>query len=139
MKILQLMAKAISFKNDSIDIIIAKFFSFAVLWFSPLFIKMVVVTSLIILDTIMGVVAAKKQGQEITSKKLREGMIPKAIGYAVMVSACHIIDTEVYFINAASLSVMFVAFAEMKSMDENFKKITGFSVWEKLLKHLNKS
>lgn len=128
-----IMAKAISINNDSTEKLITKFLAFALLWLSPLAIQIFIVTVFIILDTIMGVVAAKKQGEEITSKKLRQGFIPKAIGYAVMITACRVLDTEVYFINAENLGVGFVAFAEMKSIDENLKKITGFSVWDKIL------
>ena len=124
--------------NSPIEEWIAKVGIFFVVWISPLALKIGIVTAFITLDTIMGVVAAYKSGEEVSSRKLRQGFIPKAIGYATMVAATYLIDTEVYNINASFLAVMFVAFAEMKSMDENFKKITGYSIWSKIIEPKNK-
>jgi len=117
---------------------VIKMFAFAVIWFTPLAGKIAIVTVFIILDTIMGVVAAQKTGEPISSRKLRQGFIPKAIGYSVMVTGCYFIDNCVYDIHATYLGVMFVSFAEMKSMDENLKKITGYSLWDKIIETISK-
>lgn len=115
-----------------------KMLAFALIWFTPLAGKIAIVTVFIVLDTIMGVVAAHKLGEEVSSRKLRQGFVPKAIGYAVMVTGCYFIDNTVYDVHATYLGVMFVSFAEMKSMDENLKKITGFSIWDKVLDFIKK-
>lgn len=117
----------------------AKMFTFALLWFSPLAWKIAIITVFIGLDTIMGIVAAYKMGEQISSSKLRKGFIPKAIGYSVMVTGCYFIDNAIFDVHATYLAVMFVAFAEMKSMDENLKKITGFSLWDKITKSIDKN
>ena len=95
-----------------------------------------------ILDTCFGVWKAKKLGEEITSKIFRNGLVPKLVSYVAAVMLIY--ASDVFIINALTLSVISVEFIstkiialvllsiEVKSMDESFVKVKGYSFIDKI-------
>lgn len=101
-----------------------------------------------ILDTCFGLWKAKKLGEEITSKIFRNGLIPKLVSYVAAVMLIY--ASDVFIINALTLSVISVEFIstkiialvllsiEVKSMDESFVKVNGYSFIEKIKNVINR-
>ena len=95
-----------------------------------------------ILDTAFGLWKAKKLGEEITSKIFRNGLVPKLVSYVAAVMLIY--ASDVFIINALTLSVISVEFIstkiialvllsiEVKSMDESWVKVKGYSFIDKI-------
>lgn len=105
-------------------------------------------------DTILGILAAKKQKQKITSRKLGH-IIPKMILYQMAVLTAFLLDVYLlgeflsYFFQIQLIFTKLVAvsliFIELVSMDEKFKILIGKTIIEsfrdliKLIKREKKS
>lgn len=97
-------------------------------YFSPTGYVLMVVGFFVMCDTLTGVLAAKREGQSITSKKLGT-TISKFIAYMVGVLCGHVFQ-QVFFPEFPALKLIggFIAMIELKSIDENIKRITGYSL-----------
>ena len=98
-------------------------------------VPLVILVGLFILgDTILGVWAAKRRGEKITSRKLGN-IIPKMVLYQGAVVTAFLLDTfllgefiailfsiDILFTKLVSLTLIFI---EGVSIDENFTSITG--------------
>ena len=94
-----------------------------------------------ILDTAFGLWKAKALGEEITSKKLRMGLVPKLISYISVVML--VFASDVFIINEMTIGLISIVFistklvslallsVEVKSMDESFVKVKGYSFIDK--------
>jgi hypothetical protein len=102
-----------------------------------------------ILDTGFGFWKAKHLKQKITSKIWRHGFVPKVLSY---VTAVMLVYTSDYFIlnelmklvlSIEFLSTKLIALAlisiEVKSMDESFVKVKGWSFLEKITSYIMKA
>lgn len=95
-----------------------------------------------ILDTFFGLWRAYKKGEKITSRKARFGLVPKIVSYCGAV--CLIYASDYYMINdltkmvvsAEFLSTKLLALVliaiEVKSMDESFQDVKGWSFIDKI-------
>ena len=113
-----------------------------VLFFAPIKGIILMVALATILDTCFGLWKAKKIGEEITSKIFRHGLVPKLLSYVAAVMLIY--ASDVFIINALTLSVISVEFIstkiialvllsiEVKSMDESFVKVKGYSFIDKI-------
>ena len=113
-----------------------------VLFFAPIKGIILMVALATILDTCFGLWKAKKLGEEITSKIFRNGLVPKLVSYVAAVMLIY--ASDVFIINALTLSVISVEFIstkiialvllsiEVKSMDESFVKVKGYSFIDKI-------
>ena len=113
-----------------------------VLFFAPIKGIILMVALATILDTGFGLWKAKKLGEEITSKIFRYGLVPKLLSYVAAVMLIY--ASDVFIINALTLSVISVEFIstkiialvllsiEVKSMDESFVKVKGYSFIDKI-------
>ena len=113
-----------------------------VLFFAPIKGIILMVALATILDTGFGLWKAKKLGEEITSKIFRHGLVPKLLSYVAAVMLIY--ASDVFIINALTLSVISVEFIstkiialvllsiEVKSMDESFVKVKGYSFIDKI-------
>jgi sensor histidine kinase YesM len=118
------------------------------LFFAPIKGIILVVAIVTIVDTAFGVWKAKKLGEEITSKIFRHGFVPKLLSYIALTMLVYCSD--VFIINELTKTVVSVDFIstklislvlisnEVKSMDESFIKVKGYSFIEKLKQILNK-
>ena len=112
------------------------------LFFAPIKGIILMVALATILDTCFGLWKAKKLGEEITSKIFRNGLVPKLVSYVAAVMLIY--ASDVFIINALTLSVISVEFIstklialvllsiEVKSMDESFVKVKGYSFIDKI-------
>ena len=101
-------------------------------FFAPIYPAMIAVGILILIDTITGIIAAKRAGESITSKKM--GMcITKSIVYQLLIISAHLCETFLFAqIPFVKISLAFLAMTEFTSLAENFEKATG----KNLLKYI---
>lgn len=87
-------------------------------------------------DTLTGVVAANKRGEHLTSKRGSD-VIRKFLIYGCGVIVSHVIQME-FFPDFPCMKIIagLIAFNELKSIDENIKTISGFSLFEFFIKKL---
>jgi sensor histidine kinase YesM len=88
------------------------------------------------------------KGEEITSKMLRNGLVPKLVSYVAAVMLIY--SSDVFIINGLTMSVVSVEFIstklialvllsiEVKSMDESWIKVKGYSFIDKTKVIINK-
>jgi len=108
-------------------------------FFLPVVPILILVGIFIFGDTALGVWAAKRRGEKITSRKLGN-IIPKMVLYQFAVITAFILDVWLIgeFINILfSIDILFtklvgltLIFIEGVSIDENFTKITGKNIFK---------
>lgn len=97
---------------------------------SPAHAAMAAVIALVVADLIVGVWAAKKRGEKITSFGLRRTVTTKILPYQFAILCSHLVEQQ--FLSAIPLmkaTAGFIAVAEMKSIFENLGQITGLDFW----------
>lgn len=111
------------------------------IFFAPIKGIILLVAISTILDTAFGLWKAKALGEEITSKKLRMGLVPKLISYISVVML--VFASDVFIINEMTIGLISIVFistklvslallsVEVKSMDESFVKVKGYSFIDK--------
>ena len=107
-------------------------------FFSPAAPVLLAVGLAILLDTHFGVWRAKYDKEKVTSKKLRLGLVPKAIGYALVVLTFFTLDYSIInefvkeFLSVDYITTKLVGlvliYIEYTSMDESYKVIKGISL-----------
>ncbi len=108
--------------------------TFLLSYFSPALPLLGSIGFFIFADLITGILAAKKRGEEITSKKARN-TIPKGLGYMIAIMVGHVF--EVHFVQGLEVMKIvagLIAVIEIKSLDENIKIITGKSLFNQFVK-----
>jgi phage-related holin len=112
-----------------------KYFIVGIMAFlAPIYYALIFVCVLVITDTITGVMkAGKKKVLDIKSKKFF-AFVPKASIYLLFVILAQfgtlVLDKSIPFVK---LAVFGVSWIEIKSIDENFRSIWGFSFLDKVL------
>lgn len=109
-----------------------KYFSLALFsFFAPIFYAFLLVFILVVADTITGVMrAGRKEVEKISSKKMF-AIVPKLIFYFLLVIVAHALtalEPQLPFVKFALIGISFI---EIKSIDENFRGIFGFSFLDK--------
>lgn len=99
-----------------------------------------------IVDTGFGIWKAKKLGKRFSSKLCRKGLVPKVTSYTVMIFTLFCVDIYLVneftklFINIDFVSTKIMAvsliFIEVKSMDESFEEVKGYSFINKILANI---
>lgn len=112
------------------------------LFFAPIKGIILIVALSTILDTSFGVWKAYKIGEKITSKIFRHGLVPKLVSYIAVIMLVY--ASDVFIINALTMTVVSVDFMatkvialvllsiEVKSMDESFVAVKGYSFIDKI-------
>ena len=113
-----------------------------ILFFAPIAWMVFLVGLSTIIDTGFGVWKSKSLGEEVSSKICRKGLVPKVRSYVIMVLLLYMADYYIIneltklFINVEFISTKLVSLVliviEVKSMDESFSKVKGYSFIEKL-------
>jgi phage-related holin len=123
--------------NQFIEIIqkyLIAFLVYLTSYFTPAFPLMLAIGFFLIMDFITGIIAAKKRGEAITSKKMRP-TITKGIGYMIAILVAHVFQQNfLKDIEVLKIVSGLIAFIEVKSLDENFRDITGKSLFKQFLK-----
>lgn len=112
-----------------------------VAFFTPLSFALWFTIGVVLIDTITGVMkAGKKDITQVSSKVGFNKTLPKLIIYFSLVilagilniGAAHFKQPEVF----VNLALFGIAWIEVRSVDENFKEMFGFSFIEKILEAL---
>lgn len=117
-------------------------------FFAPIYFMVFLVGLSTIVDTGFGIWKAKALGEEVSSKLCRKGLIPKLRSYASIVLLLFVLDFYIVneftqlFISIKFVSTKLVSLGliviEVKSMDESFEKVKGYSFIGKLYDNLRK-
>lgn len=110
------------------------FLVYILAYFAPTFTMLFAIGFLVLCDFITGIMASKKRGEEISSKKMRP-TIMKGFGYMVAILVAHVFQSH-FIPNFEVMKIVsgLIAFIELKSLDENFRDITGKSLFKQFLK-----
>lgn len=104
--------------------------TYLVTYFSPAFSMMIIIGVFVFSDFITGIMAAKKRGEEITSKKARP-TVTKGLSYMIAILVAHIFQNHFLpQIEVMKIVSGLIAVIELKSMDENIRIITGKSLFK---------
>jgi len=120
-----------------------------IVFFSPVAGIVLMVAMATLIDTGFGIWRAIKVGQVFSSRKMRFGFVPKLLAYcgAVMLiyaSDYYIINdltqmvVSVKFLSTKLLSLVLISI-EVKSMDESFKEVKGWSFLDRMIKLIMKA
>ena len=105
-----------------------------VAFFAPILYAFVLIVILVFVDTITGMMKAGKHDIKNISSKKAFALIPKITFYCLLIIVAH--STQLYVINEVplvKLSLIGISFIEIKSIDENFKELFGFSFIDKTI------
>lgn len=117
-----------------------------IIFLAPIMPMIVLVGLSTLVDTGFGIWKAKKQGHRFSSKTCRKGLVPKVTSYTIMIFTLFCVD--IYLVNEftklfiniefVSTKVMAVSliFIEVKSMDESFEAVKGYSFINKILANI---
>jgi len=121
--------------TKNFDLIMASLFGVL----SPVSPIIYTLTFVIIADFIFGICRARKNKEPITSRKMAQ-TLPKLLLYNVIVLALFFVDKYVLNtgIGLEKLGASFMIFVEMKSMDESFNTIFGYSLWNRLVESIER-
>ena len=112
------------------------------IFLSPIKYIVLLVALSTIIDTFFGLWKAYNTDESIQSKKLRHGFVPKLITYCAAVIITY--ATDYYILNdltqtvvsvdhlSTKLLALVLISIEVKSMDESFTKVKGYSFIEKI-------
>jgi hypothetical protein len=120
-----------------------------IVFFSPVAGIVLMVAMATLIDTGFGIWRSIKIGQGFSSRKMRFGFVPKLLAYCGAV--CLIYASDYYIINDLTTMVVSVKFLstkllslvlisiEVKSMDESFKEVKGWSFLDRMIKLIMKA
>lgn len=112
--------------------------SWLLIYFYPTAQFILLIGFFVTMDTITGMLAARKEGQEITSKKFRE-VIRKFVVYSAAILTAHVIQMQFFpEFPATKMIGGLIAYSELMSIDENIARITGVSLFKFFIKKLKK-
>lgn len=121
---------------------IISFCKFITVFLAPISSLMMVVGIVIFADTYFGRWSARKSGVEVTSKKTREGLVPKMVGYQLSIISMFLLDG--YMLNEVIINYIpfaylatkatgsFLIWIEWSSINESYKKIYGYTINDKI-------
>lgn len=101
-----------------------------------------------IIDTCFGIWRVRKKKEKFSSKLLRKGLVPKVTSYVLMVLLLFTADVklineltktiiDVQFISTKLLTLGLL-YIEVKSIDESWESVKGYSFLEKILTSIRK-
>ena len=117
-----------------------------IVFFAPIYVMVFLVGLATIVDTGFGIWKAKSLDEEVSSKLCRKGLVPKIKSYVLIVLLLFVADYYIVneftklFISIEFVSTKLVSMAliviELKSMDESFQKVKGYSFIGKLYSNI---
>ena len=112
-------------------------------FFAPINGIIILIILAVLLDTGFGVWKAYKTGESISSKLFRHGLVPKLISYIAAMMLIY--SADFFIVNILTHSVISIDFLftkimglillsiEVKSMDESFTAVKGYSFLKKII------
>lgn len=122
-----LMNKAVykMVKEVFMNNIFTKLLLMSISFFTPILPAMLAVGILIAIDTITGVLGARRLGESVNSKKFGR-VITKSLVYQLLIISSHLIELYLLaLIPLVKITLGFLAITEFLSISENFQKCTG--------------
>jgi len=102
-------------------------------FFAPLKVAFILIVILVVTDTVTGIMrAGRKDVERITSRKAF-AIVPKLTFYFLLVIVAHglcLVEPQLPFVKFALIGIGWI---EVKSIDENFRGLFGFSFIDKTL------
>lgn len=108
-----------------------------VIFVSPAAVNVGIVTLAILTDTVTAIWAAKKKSEEITSKKASP-LLYKFLVYWLLILLAHGIDLSIGMEYALKVITLALLGMELMSIDENFRKATGKSIFKPVIEKIKK-
>jgi hypothetical protein len=120
-----------------------------ILFFAPIKGIIILVALSTILDTAFGVWKASKLKEKVNSKTFRHGFVPKLFSYVGAIMLVYASDffiinyltkevISVDYLATKVIALMLISI-EVKSMDESFEKVKGYSFITKIVKLILKA
>jgi phage-related holin len=106
-----------------------------VAFFAPILYAFILIIILVFVDTITGIMKAGRKDINSISSKKAFALIPKITFYCLLSIVAH--ATQLYVIPEVpfvKISLIGISFIEIKSIDENFRALFGFSFIDKTIK-----
>ena len=95
------------------------------IFFAPIVPAMIAVGILIVIDTTLGLIAANKNNEHISSKKLGR-VLTKMLVYQLLIISSHLVEQYLFpIVPMLKITIAFCGMTEFLSLSENFQKITG--------------
>jgi phage-related holin len=118
---------------------IAGIAAFLLAYFSPIVPALATCGLLVAVDTITGIIAARKRGEKIQSKALYR-IAPKLLSYNLLIITGFTVQNHmgVSWIPFTDISTGVIALIEFKSILENVGSIIGKNVWDYVKELLNR-
>jgi hypothetical protein len=90
-------------------------------------------TFIIFLDFIFGIVKSVKLKQEVSSRKMSQS-ISKVFLYNLLIIGLFVVDKYVLQtgIGLEKIGASLIILVEIRSIDEHFTKLFGYSLWDKI-------
>lgn len=126
--------------------LLTQFWGWIVLFFTPLFPLMIIITISVIFDTFVGRWYAKTKGELITSEKTRKGITSKLMIYLSVIALFFLIDK--YMVNEITTKYIWFEYAltkfwttffvwvEYTSIDEKIKWSTGKGITDRVKEYI---
>lgn len=91
----------------------------------PILPAMIAVGILIGIDTVTGIISARKQGKQITSKRFGS-VLTKMLVYQLLIISAHLVQTYLFEqLPMVNITLAFLGMTEFLSISENFQGATG--------------
>lgn len=118
------------------------------LFFAPVKWLVLCVGLATVIDTLFGIWRVRKKKEKFSSKLLRKGLVPKVTSYILMVLLLFTADVklineltktiiDVQFISTKLLTLGLL-YIEVKSIDESWEAVKGYSFLDKILTSIRK-
>lgn len=107
-------------------------------YISPLNVNILAIGSLITIDLILGLIAAIKNNEKISSSKLSQTAVKSLVYMLLLIAAFIINNTLVSYLPLVNICLAFLSVVEFTSIAENFQKITGLPFIKYLQENLQK-
>lgn len=105
--------------------LIKKLIILLIAFFTPIVPAMIACGLLITIDTITGIIGAKKAGEPISSKAFGR-VITKMLVYQLLIISSHLVEQYLFtLVPFVKITLAFIGVTELISIGENFQKSTG--------------
>ena len=109
------------------------------LFLAPLYPVMLAIGFLLFADMVVGIYAAYKQKEKITSRKM-SNTISKILLYNLTIIVSFVVEKYLFTgIPFVKITAGLIALVEMKSLAENLYKATGLKLWDAIKQYITRS
>jgi hypothetical protein len=119
----------------SVDTVLLWMF-YLVVYFAPTKTALLTIGFFVFCDAVTGILASRAKEEPFTSRKLRR-TIAKFLAYGIGILVSHVVQVNLLpTMDCVKIIAGLIAFTELKSIDENIKVLTGFSMFKFILEKL---